>query len=318
MEDQIKTAARELGFDLVGICGVDTPESVAFAEEWVRQGLHGTMHFMARSLALRADANQVLPGAKSALVVGLNYFQPNAPTPGMPRIAKYALGRDYHRVIRTKLNALGKKIEALAPGSTCRACVDSAPIFEREFAVRAGLGWLGKNSCLINTKRGSWFFLGVLLTTAELTPDARGEGGCGTCRVCIDACPTGAIVQLNGRWTVESRRCISYLTIEHRGDIEPELVEKMGDWTFGCDICQDVCPFNHARAHQPERSAVTQESDFLDKRVWPSLADLATLSDVDWDTMTRGSATRRANVEQWRRNAAISRRNADLDTDADR
>ena len=309
MRDKIKAMAHKIGFDLVGVCGVERAESVEFARLWVESGFHGSMGFMAKSLPIRGDAQSILPGATSAIVVGLNYFQPSEPVAGQPRIAKYALGRDYHKVIRGKLRALARGLSDQLPGEQFRACVDSAPIFEREFAVRAGLGWLGKNSCLINTRKGSWFFIGVLLTTARLEVDKVASGGCGTCKKCVDACPTGAIVQLEGRWTVDSRRCVSYVTIEHRGPIDAELHRGVGDWTFGCDICQDVCPFNAPRAHQPERSAVTKESDFLDVREWPSLVELAELSGESWDAMTRGSATRRAKAEQWRRNAKLNLEN---------
>ena len=300
---EIKSRAREFGFDLVGVCDARPPSTLEVFRSWLAAGFSATMDYLPRSLPLRSDPSALLPGVRSIIAVGLNYNQTNEPAPGQPRIARYALGRDYHKVLRSKLKRLAEGI----PGE-CRVCVDSAPILEREYANRAGLGWIGKNTCLINTERGSWFFLGLVLTTAELAFDAPAHGGCGTCTACIDACPTGAIVQVEGRWQIDSRRCISYLTIEHRGEIEPSLLDQVGDWTFGCDICQEVCPFNRPRDHQPLRARETSEPDFLARREWPGLVELAQISEPRWDELTRGSAVRRAGFEGLRRNAIHNRR----------
>jgi epoxyqueuosine reductase len=267
------------------------------------------MRYLEEHLPLKAHPEQLLTGVRSVVAVTLNYAQPNPPVPGQPRIAKYAQGRDYHKVLRGKLKRLGQWIELVEPGAVCRPCVDSAPVFERDYARLAGLGWFGKNTMLIDSKRGSWFFIGLLLTTAEFPADAPAEGGCGTCRRCIDACPTGAIVFRDGRWQIDARRCISYLTIEHRGEIAPELAAGMGDWTFGCDVCQDVCPFNQPRANQPLRAATTTEPDFLARREWPSLVELAQIAEPQWDEVTRGSPVRRTGVEGLRRNARINLEN---------
>lgn len=293
----MEALARELGFDLFGVCSADPPESAAFLQTWLEAGFHGSMDYMRRHAELRADLGLLLPGVRSCIVVGVNYFQPQS----QPKIARYAQGRDYHRVIRGRLKRLAVRLKQLHPDAEFRACVDSAPVFERELAMRAGLGWLGKNSMLINTRRGSWFLLGVLLTTHVLEPTAPSPGGCGRCMACVEACPTGAIVQLGGRWTVDSRRCISYRTIEHRGELDDAGHE---GWVFGCDICQEVCPFNHPRPHQPLRAALSVDPDFQ-PRAWPTLVELAQLSEEEWDGMTRGSATRRASAEQWRRNARL-------------
>jgi epoxyqueuosine reductase len=188
--------------------------------------------------------------------------------------------------------------------------VDSAPIMERDFAQLAGLGWFGKNTMLINSRRGSWFFIGVLLTTVEFEPDESAVGGCGSCRECIDACPTGAIVHEDGRWQVDARSCISYLTIEHRGAIDPNLMPKMGEWTFGCDVCQEVCPFNAPRESQPERARETKVQDFLNRRPFPSLTELAMLDPKGWDELTQGSAIRRTGLDGLSRNAEINLRNS--------
>lgn len=295
----VKAAARELGFELVGVCEPVPAPHLAEYREWLDKGYHGTMEFLERHVALKASPAALLPSVRSVIAVGLNYHQPNPWEDGQPHIAQYARGRDYHRVLRGKLKRMAKWIEGAHPGSENRACVDSAPIFERDYAHLAGLGWFGKNTMLINSERGSWFFLGILLTSVAFEPDLPAQGGCGTCRRCIDACPTGAIRFESDRWQVDARRCISYQTIEHRGP----LTEATHGWTFGCDVCQEVCPFNQPRESQPLRATITREPDFLARRDWPSLERLRMLDEAEWDAMTKGSATRRASAEQWRRNA---------------
>ena len=208
-------------------------------------------------------------------------------------ISVCALGRDYHKVLRTKLRNLAAQLTKNHPGAEFRACVDSAPILERSYAHLAGLGWFGKNTMLIDSKRGSWFFIGVLLSSIEFQPDQPSEGGCGTCHKCIDACPTGAIVNENDRWQIDSNQCISYQTIEKEGD----LTVNTNGWVFGCDICQEVCPFNEPRASQPQRATATTEPDFLKRKNFPTLVELAQISRDDWDTLTQGSALRRTGFE---------------------
>lgn len=293
--------AARLGFELCGIAApVEAPHLREY-EAWIAKGYHGTMEYLARHAALKAHPENLLPGVKSVIAVGLNYHQPNPREAWKPHIAAYALGRDYHKVVRTKLKRLAAWIGARYEGAQCRPCVDSAPICERDFAHLAGLGWFGKNTMLINTRRGSWFFIGVLLTTAEFRPSTPSEGGCGTCTACIDACPTGAILFEEDRWQVDARRCISYLTIEQDGPIERDLA----GWTFGCDVCQEVCPFNHPRPNAPLRALPTREPDFLAKTKWPSLEEMAGMSDEALDQLTRGSATRRAFPHRLRRNVAM-------------
>jgi epoxyqueuosine reductase len=308
--ESVKAQAQELGFGLVGVCRATPPLSASFYRLWIAKGRHGSMDYLARSIELRSDLERLLPGCRSVIAVGLNYNQSNLRQVGQPRIARYALGRDYHKVVRAKLRRLERWIEASAPGHAGRVCVDSAPVLEREYAHRAGLGWFGKNTMLIDSRRGSWFVIGLLLTTLSLDPDEPAEGGCGTCRLCVDACPSGCIVYEDGRWQIDARTCVSYLTIEHKGSIDPGLESAVGEWTFGCDVCQEVCPFNQPRPHQPERARPTSEPDFLAKRDWPSLERLAVIGPEEWDDLTQGSPVRRAGLEGLRRNAQINMRHA--------
>lgn len=301
--EKIRQAANSLGFELVGVCSANPPQSIGQLEKWLADGMHGEMEYMETSFLLRSNLNSILPGVKSVISVGLQYYQPNETEVDQPRIARYALGRDYHKVMRGKLKQLSLTLSEDYPDHNWRPCVDSAPILEREYANRAGLGWFGKNTCLINSKRGSWFLIGSLLTTAQLDHDDPAIGGCGNCRACIDACPTGAIVQKEDRWQVDARRCISYLTIEKRGDFSKEEAAMIGDWTFGCDICQEVCPFNQPRESQPLRSNQTAEPDFLRHKSFPSLINLLELSKDQWDHMTQGSPLRRAGFDGLKRNA---------------
>lgn len=266
------------------------------------------MAYLDRHRALKDSPQNLLPGVRSILAVALNYNQPAEQRPGHPRVARYALGRDYHKIIRPKLRRVGEwAVREL--GGNYRVCVDSAPILERDYAQLAGLGWYGKNTCLIDSRRGSWFLIGLLLLTERFRPDAPAVGGCGSCRLCIDACPTGAIVPAEEGWRVDARRCVSYLTIEHRGPIDPGIQARIGDWTFGCDVCQEVCPFNQPRPQQPFRAPATETADLLRRTELPPLDRLATLSEDEWDPLTRGSALRRAGFEGLRRNAEINLRN---------
>ena len=300
-------AAEDLGFSSFGVCEAVPSPHLPFFDAWLGRGHHASMDWLPSSRDLRARVDTLLPGARSVVAVTLDYNQPNPVRQGFPRIAKYALARDYHRILRSKLKKLASKVES--EGYACRPCVDSAPVFERDYARLAGLGWFGKNTLLIDSRRGSFFFIGLLLTTMPLSPDEPAEGGCGTCTRCIDACPTGAIVFQEGRWSIDSRRCVSYLTIEHDGPIPEDLARGMGDWTFGCDVCQDVCPFNRERPSQPMRGARATEPDLLKIREWPSLKALETLTEDEWDLLTRGSPVRRAGLEGFRRNARINLEN---------
>lgn len=291
---ELEAAALALGFSQVGVAAVGPSETGGYLREWLAAGRHGTMTWLEGHTELRDDPRNLLEGARSVVVVALDYGAPRETDPTRARIARYSLGRDYHKVIRGKL----RRLATLVPGES-RVCVDSAPLPEREWARRAGLGWFGKNTLLIDSRRGSWFFIGVLLCEWEFSSDAPALGGCGTCTQCVDACPTGAILHDGERWTVHSPLCLSYQTIEHRGPLTGEL----HGWTLGCDICQEVCPFNHPRESQPLRGRPATDPDLLARREWPSLVELAELSYEEWDVLTRGSAVRRTGWEGLRRNA---------------
>jgi epoxyqueuosine reductase len=249
IEAAIKDRARALGFDLAGITTPDPPPHLAFYAGWLQAGHHGEMGWLAteRARARRADPRQILPECRSIVAVGVNYYwpAPAAPHPAgaAGRVARYAWGKDYHEVIPARLRELAAFIEAEA-GRPVRHKIytDTGPLLERDLAQRAGLGWIGKNTNLIHPGLGSWLLLGELLLDLALTPDAAFEADrCGTCTLCIEACPTGAI--LDGR-LLDARRCISYHTIELKGEIPAEYHPAIGDWLFGCDICQEVCPWN--------------------------------------------------------------------------
>lgn len=312
--ERLRAGGLGRGLTAVGFTTADPPATWDAYEAWVSDGFHGQMTYLADHVPLKRSLEAVLPGARSVIAVALNYFQPNEPVIGQPRIATYALGGDYHRVLRGHLRGLARELAERFPGARTRITVDSAPVLEREFAHRAGLGWFGKNTMLIDSRRGSWFVIGLLITDVEFPPDAPSLGGCGSCRACIDACPTGAIQFHRGRWQVVGHRCISYLTIEHRGEIAPELATQVGDWTFGCDVCQSVCPFNQPRESQPERAPVTPEPDFLARRQWPDLLTLAQWNESAWHAATAGSPVRRAGVDGIRRNASINLANAASDS----
>lgn len=303
---KLKAYASELGFELAGVCNAQSPPHLEQYKEWVAKGSHASMTYLEDHIPLKEHPAHLLPSVRSVLVVGLNYNQVNPYRSGYPRIARYALGRDYHKVIRGKLRKLQLWLEEQYPNSEHRACVDSAPIMERDFAQLAGLGWFGKNTMIINSKRGSWFLFGSLLSSVQFEADTVSTGGCGTCRACIDACPTGAIIHRNERWQVDASSCISYLTIESKGKIDEDLSQKIGHWTFGCDICQEVCPFNQTRDSQPERAKTTEVPDFLKRRDWPSLQELSVIQEDEWDRLTQGSPVRRAGLSGIRRNARIN------------
>lgn len=312
IEERLKQRAHAVGFDLCGIApAAPAPHYDAYLE-WLDNGMHAGMGYLARHAAVRRSAEALLPGARSVIVVAKNYNQP-LPPDAEARVARYALGRDYHKVLRRDLRRLAASLVELEPEARTRICVDSAPVLERDYAQMAGIGWFGKNTCLINSKRGSWFFLGLLLTDIALTPDQPAVGGCGTCRACIDACPTGALVLREDSpvaW-LDARRCISYLTIEHRGAFTDEQERMLNGWLFGCDVCQEVCPFNHRRASQPERAARTGEPDFQPRPAiaQPDLPALTTLSDEEFLARYAGTALMRAGAEGIRRNArALLRR----------
>lgn len=308
LADQIKYWAIDLGFDKVGICDVDLSEHETTLQEWLDAGYHGEMDWMTRHGMLRARPAELLPGTLRVISARINYLPPqaqfaaNLSDPTQAYISRYALGRDYHKLVRNKLKKLAEKIEQEVKQLGYRPFVDSAPILERPLAQKAGLGWTGKHSLILDKEAGSWFFLGELLVDIPLPVDAPSENQCGTCRACITSCPTGAIVN---DAIVDARRCISYLTIEYSGVIPEEFRRAMGNRIYGCDDCQLVCPWNRF-------ADLTQEQDFYRREVLTN-ADLVSL--FEWDEKTflhnmQGSAIRRIGHQQWQRNLIVAMGNA--------
>jgi epoxyqueuosine reductase len=294
----VKQRARELRFDLVGIAPATPSAYREYFGRWLNDGKAGEMRYLAGRLAERTDPAAYLPGAASVICVGMNYFVPLEAMPsGHGRIARYALGQDYHEVIKSRLYQLADWIRQSCPHAQTRCSVDTAPVMEKELAARAGIGWVGKNTCVINEQIGSWILLGEIITTLRLEPDEPAVDRCGSCKRCIEACPTGAITS---PYELDARRCISYLTIEHRGEIDPELAHKFGDWMYGCDICQEVCPWNRdppAAVDPPLEPRWTAGS--LDaKRVMDWTED-------DYRRELKGSAMKRVKLPMLQRNAQI-------------
>ena len=239
----LKAEAARLGFDACGVAeAVRLDEDARRLEAWLGAGMHASMGWMEGHFEKRVDPRELVPGARTVISVLHNYYQPVEPPadPGIGRISRYAWGDDYHDVLKEKLAALFDWLDREAGGVAGRAFVDSAPVLDRAWAARAGLGWVGKSTMLLNRRLGSFFFLGELIVDVPFPPDGPVPDYCGTCTRCLDACPTDAIVQ---PYVVDSNRCISYLTIEHRGEL-PETAPGSGNWIFGCDVCQEVCPWN--------------------------------------------------------------------------
>jgi epoxyqueuosine reductase len=291
---QVKAEARAQGFDLVAVGPADPPQHGEAFRRWVAAGHGGTMAYLERRLGERLDPQRVLPGARSVIAVALNYFQGDADASWAP-VARYAWGRDYHDVMPPRLEALGRVL-AEACGARSRAYVDTGPVLERDLAARAGLGWIGKNTMLLHPAVGSWFFIGVLLTTAELPHDTPLPDRCGSCRACLDVCPTGAFVE---PYVLDARRCISYLTIEHRGEVAPELQPLVGEWEFGCDLCQSVCPWNR-------RAPETREAAFLPSGAYPGAEAILGMDDGAFAQRFAGTALTRPRAAGMRRNAAVA------------
>ena len=296
--DTIKAQARRLGFDPVGIAAVEgdsrLPLRTAALERWLAAGHQADMAWMADPR--RRDVRQLLSGVRSLVAVGLPYYVEATRTPGSLKVARYGWGRDYHRLIDGRLRALGRWLEQQEPGVRWRACVDSAPLLDKAWAEQAGLGWIGKHGNLIHHGRGSWLLLGHLLTTLELPADPPAIPACGACSACLDACPTGAITE---PFVVDARRCIAFHTIENR---DPELPEAIAShlqgWVAGCDICQDVCPWNHKPLPSSDDPDLQPRPWWLDLQAEEALS----WSDAQWDDNLRASALRRIKPAMWRRN----------------
>ncbi|MGQ9837205.1 MAG: tRNA epoxyqueuosine(34) reductase QueG [Cyanobacteriota bacterium] len=312
--EQVKQQALALGFHKVGIASVTDPPDVQGLRTWLERGMAADMDWMRDPR--RANVRLVLPGVQSVVCVALNYYTPIQHSRDLSKgkLSRYAWGRDYHRVLGRRLKQLHLWMQAQFPEHASRFYVDTGPVTEKPWAMQAGLGWIGKNSLLLTREYGSWVFLGVLLTTLKLRPDRPHSSHCGTCNRCLIACPTQAIVSPG---VVDSRRCIAYHTLEsHAEGIPSTIAQNLNNWVAGCDICQDVCPWNH-RFAQP-----TDIPDFQPYtwNIAPSLKDLAHISEADFNQRFPASALRRLKAKRLRRNAqaalqSSSRLNAAIATD---
>ena len=326
LTETIKQRAFELGFNAVGVTRVPfeislTPRNSHSTDseetfqrqlynrllEWLRRGFHGTMEWMATKPERRGNPLAILPGCQTLISLGMNYYSPQYPNeaPGYGRIARYAWGQDYHRLFKRKLKSLEKLIHELRPGTQTRSYADTGPVMEKAWAQKAGIGWIGKHSNLVSTEFGSWLLLGEILTTLKLEPDEPATDLCGTCALCIQACPTGAITE---PYVVDAEKCISYLTIEFRGpaeEISEERKAKMGNRIFGCDDCLDICPYNVNA--QPTTEPAFQPSPLA---LNPHLNSLLALNEESFQEHFKHSPIRRPKFEGFFRNVTIAQQNS--------
>jgi epoxyqueuosine reductase len=304
---ELKRRARCEGFDLVGVAAAQRARGGDALRRWLDQGLHGEMAYLERTSSIRDDPSHLLPGCRSVVAVAMSYRcdQPDSRSfpdnDGRAWVSRYAWGRDYHRLMRKRLVRLGRWLAECEPGCEWRACVDTAPILEREWAFRAGIGWIGKNTMLLNRELGSELFLGLLLTDITLEPDRPATEHCGRCRDCLDACPTDAFPSER---VLDARRCIGYLTVEHRSSIPDELGKRMGSMVAGCDICQEVCPWTR-------RAPMDRHPEFAPRagRFRPLIEDLEAFDEDGYRSWREGSALKRISFDQFRRNLQWARRN---------
>ncbi|MEH6518651.1 MAG: tRNA epoxyqueuosine(34) reductase QueG [Halioglobus sp.] len=308
LTSRIRDWSKELGFQQMGITSVDLGDNEAYLQKWLDAGYHGTMDYMTKHGIKRSRPEELIPGTCRVLSLRMDYLaQGTQPleileSPDKAYISRYTLGRDYHKLVRKRLAQLAAKIATEADGNY-RAFVDSAPVLERAIAERAGLGWIAKNTMLINESAGSWFFLGEIYTDLPLpVSPAQTSKHCGSCTACLDICPTQAFT---GPFSLDARRCISYLTIEHKGSIDPELRPLMGNRIFGCDDCQLVCPWN-------KFASPSTETDFAPRHglADANLVELFLWDEATWLSKTEGSAIRRIGFERWLRNLAVALGNA--------
>jgi epoxyqueuosine reductase len=304
----IKAKAREIGFDRCGVAPASDLPELRFFPEWLSRGHAASMEYLSRSADRRSDVRRVVPSAKSVIVAASMYntdrpYSVECADRSRALIARYAWGDDYHDVLGRRLEALLEWMRASEPGTfDGRAYVDTGPVQERVYARHAGIGWIGKNTCVISPQLGSWILLGEIICSLELEPDAPALDQCGTCTLCIDACPTRAIVAPG---ELDSNRCISYLTIEHRGEIPVELRESIGSHVYGCDICQEVCPWNQIAPR-------SEDPAWQPRPAWdrPSLDGLVHMTDDELGGALSGSAMRRAKPAGLRRNIAVAVENS--------
>jgi epoxyqueuosine reductase len=311
----VKAQALSLGFDLCGICRPEAYPELRFLDDWLKRGYSGDMSYLGRTRRVRSDVRHILPSTQSVIALATNYNTPRPYStalddPGVARIARYAWGDDYHEVIQRRLNALWLWMRKTHPEPfEAMVYVDTGPIQERVYAQHAGIGWIGKHTCVISAKRGSWLFLSTMLCSLPLDADPPATDHCGTCTKCLEACPTGALVE---PYVLDARRCLSYLTIEQKKAIPDEQADVAGAYVYGCDICQDVCPWNHA-------PLVSSEPQWLPRPALdaPRLVDLWRKSDDELTDALTGSAMTRAPLPSLRRNLAVALGNAaDADTRA--
>ncbi len=308
----IKEQGKLLGFHKVGIASVESETEAKELEEWLNKGYQAGMEWMKNPK--RGNIRECMEGTRSIVSVALNYYTPHQRPSGLEygKISRYGWGRDYHKIMTKKLKAFSRWLESQGEGIKTRYYADTGPVQDKVWAERAGLGWIAKNGNLITREYGSWVFLGEILTNLDLKPDAPHTQHCGTCRRCISACPTGAIPE---PFVVDANRCLAYHTIENRDEELPEaIIKNLGGWVAGCDICQDVCPWN-------DRFAVTTDIDDFHPypgNLAPRLEDLASMSHEEWDRRFTSSALRRIKPQMWRRNALANlNRNQDPNPDDD-
>ncbi|MEE9296040.1 MAG: tRNA epoxyqueuosine(34) reductase QueG [Phycisphaerae bacterium] len=300
----IKQVAAGHGFDRVGIAEARTVPRVPYLNQWLATGRAGTMRYLHRNLNIRSDPRQLLDGARSVIVLAFNYHQQAPPPPddGLPRgrVAMYAWGDDYHVIVKKRLHALADELhQQIDEPFETRCCVDTVPILERELAAAAGIGWIGKNTMVLHPDLGSYFFLGEIVTTLELSPDEPVTDHCGTCTRCLEACPTKAFT---APYQMDASQCISYLTIEHRDEIPLDFHEAIGEWVFGCDLCQQVCPYNQS-------APISRSFPIRPPGPRPHLDEMCKWSDGDYRGILKTSTIRRAKLSMLQRNATIARRN---------
>lgn len=297
----LEALARADGVDAFGVVALPAELRDQFYREWIAGGNHATMTWMERAIEKRADPRQVLPKARSIVVLGYNYYQPEPDRRG--RIAKYALGGDYHKALLKKLKRLCTQMREW--GGEQKPYVDTGPNLEKPLAALAGLGWQAKNTLVINPTHGQWLFLGIILTSLELPADKSIQNRCGRCTRCLDICPTQAFP---APYQLDARRCLSYLTIEHKGVFPLEFRRALGDRLFGCDLCLDICPWNRW-------AQVTREAKFT-PRAYPDLRDMLAWDEVTFRTLFAGSPLRRPGLQSWKRNVCVVLGN--IGTEADR
>ncbi|RMD50770.1 MAG: tRNA epoxyqueuosine(34) reductase QueG [Ignavibacteria bacterium] len=295
--DEVIHIAKEKGFDLVGFSKADKlTKEVQKLNKWLAEGFHAGMEYMSRNVEKREDVSLILPGAKSVISLGMNYYLDFNPEikDGEGKVSRYAWGKDYHLIIWEKLEEIIVELKSKDEDFEAKAYVDTGPVMDKAWAVRSGLGWMGKHSNIINREFGSWFFIANLICNKEFDYSEIKTDHCGTCTACIDSCPTGAIVE---DFVIDSNKCISYLTIENKGDIPEKLKDNFGNWAFGCDVCQDVCPWNE-KFSQPSRV-----EDFFDTpNTKLNLEEIEGLSNSKFNRKFATSPIKRARLKGIKRN----------------